>query len=52
MQESEGLNPDVMGVKWLPYDDSNPIMELNMQSVMSTQADQDECAWIDEVFSV
>ncbi|KAK3847200.1 MAG: Alpha/Beta hydrolase protein [Linnemannia gamsii] len=31
----ENSNADVMGVQWLPYDDRNSILELNLHSKMS-----------------
>ncbi|GJJ77780.1 hypothetical protein EMPS_10139 [Entomortierella parvispora] len=49
-QGVELTNPDVTGVNWLPYDDTNPIMELNVQSAMSSNLENDACTWIDNVF--
>lgn len=47
----ESQNPDVTSVKWLPYDASNSILELNTQSAMSTNADAyGGCAWLESSF--
>ncbi|KAK3808425.1 MAG: Carboxylesterase [Benniella sp.] len=43
-------NPDVTGVDWKPYDDSNPILELNVQSSMSSNLENAPCTWLDTVF--
>ncbi|KAF9392529.1 hypothetical protein CPB97_000611 [Podila verticillata] len=45
----ESTNPDVTSVIWLPYDDSNPIIELNIESSVSHNADNDSCTWLDDV---
>ncbi|KAG0312978.1 hypothetical protein BGZ99_009163 [Dissophora globulifera] len=47
---AELTNPDVTGVNWLPYDDTNPILELNVQSAMSSNLENDVCSWIDNTF--
>jgi len=49
-QGVELTNADVTGLNWLPYDSSNPILELNVQSSLSTNAENDACTWIDNVF--
>lgn len=46
----ENKNPDVTGVNWKPYDDSNPVYELNVQSSMSSNLENAECTWIETVF--
>ncbi|KAF8934237.1 hypothetical protein BGZ52_005345 [Haplosporangium bisporale] len=46
----ESTNPDVTSVNWLPYDDSNPIIELNIESSVSHNAENDICTWLDDVF--
>ncbi|KAF9915799.1 hypothetical protein FBU30_001756, partial [Linnemannia zychae] len=46
----EKLNPDVKGLNWKPYDDSNPFIELNVQSSMSSNLENAECTWIETVF--
>ncbi|KAF9581359.1 hypothetical protein BGW38_001656 [Lunasporangiospora selenospora] len=46
----ESDNPDVSGVQWPGYDDSNPVLELNVQSSVSKQAENDVCSWIDTIF--
>ncbi|KAG0210434.1 hypothetical protein BGX28_009343 [Mortierella sp. GBA30] len=43
----ERMNPDVMGVEWKPHDAMNPIMEFNLTSTVSFNADNDVCSWID-----
>ncbi|KAF9927665.1 hypothetical protein FBU30_003004, partial [Linnemannia zychae] len=44
-------NPDVTDTVWLPYDNrsytNNPILELNLESKMSYNADFDVCDWIE-----
>jgi len=40
----------VGGLNWLPYGDNNPIIELNVQSSMSLNAENDICTWADTVF--
>ncbi|GJJ77781.1 hypothetical protein EMPS_10140 [Entomortierella parvispora] len=48
MQGFERLNPDVVDVRWLPYDkETNPIMELNVESTMSFNSEHEICAWMD-----
>ncbi|GJJ77779.1 hypothetical protein EMPS_10138 [Entomortierella parvispora] len=49
-QGVELTNPDVTSVNWLPYDDTNPILELNVQSAMSTNLENAPCTWLDTVF--
>ncbi|KAI8604309.1 Carboxylesterase [Dissophora ornata] len=49
-QGVELTNPDVTSVNWTPYDDTNPILELNVQSSMSSNLENDVCSWIDTVF--
>ncbi|KAF9207523.1 hypothetical protein BGZ49_000261 [Haplosporangium sp. Z 27] len=49
-QGFELTNPDVTGVTWKPYDNSNPVMELNVQSAMSSNLENDVCTWLDTVF--
>lgn len=46
----ENKNTDVTGVNWKAYDDSNPILELNVQSSVSTNLENAECTWIETVF--
>ncbi|KAG0014674.1 hypothetical protein BGZ81_000314 [Podila clonocystis] len=46
----EGTNPDVTGVNWVPYDDTNPILELNVQSSVSHNEENDVCTWADTEF--
>ncbi|KAF9312289.1 hypothetical protein BG003_006429 [Podila horticola] len=46
----EGTNPDVAGVNWVPYDDTNPILELNVQSSVSHNEENDVCTWADTEF--
>ncbi|KAG0036857.1 hypothetical protein BGZ82_003548 [Podila clonocystis] len=46
----EGANPDVTGVNWVPYDDTNPILELNIQSSVSHNEENDVCTWVDTEF--
>lgn len=46
----ENSNPDVAGVNWSAYDSStNPMLELNIESKMSTNADQAACSFMDSV---
>ncbi|KAG0222910.1 Carboxylesterase family-domain-containing protein [Mortierella sp. GBAus27b] len=47
---NELSNPDVAGLEWKPYDSNNPILELNVQSSMSSNLENDVCTWIDTVF--
>ncbi|KAK3808426.1 MAG: Alpha/Beta hydrolase protein [Benniella sp.] len=47
---SEFSNPDVTGLDWKPYDGNNPFIELNVQSSMSSNLENDVCSWIDTVF--
>ncbi|KAG0321954.1 hypothetical protein BGZ99_003586 [Dissophora globulifera] len=57
----EASNPDVTSVKWEPYNSSSssssssssaysPILELNLQSKMSYNAEFDVCDWMDRDF--
>ncbi|KAG0038465.1 hypothetical protein BGZ82_000149 [Podila clonocystis] len=46
----ESTNPDVTSVTWVPYDDTNPIIELNIESSVSHNAENDICTWLDDVF--
>ncbi|KAF9299917.1 hypothetical protein BGZ74_008501 [Mortierella antarctica] len=46
----ESMNPDVTNVNWVPYDDTNPIIELNLESSVSHNAENDSCTWMDDVF--
>ncbi|KAF8976383.1 hypothetical protein BGZ46_008314 [Entomortierella lignicola] len=46
----ESTNPDVTGIKWPTYNDSNPIMELNVNSAVSIQADNGPCSFFDNTF--
>ncbi|KAG0252212.1 hypothetical protein BG011_007117 [Mortierella polycephala] len=46
----ELTNPDVTGLNWPPFDDSNTLLELNVESSISTHAEDDVCSWIDTVF--
>ncbi|KAF9324182.1 hypothetical protein BGZ91_003115 [Linnemannia elongata] len=50
LQGVENQNPDVTGVNWKAYDDSNPVFELNVQSSMSSNLENAECTWIENVF--
>ncbi|KAH7026977.1 Alpha/Beta hydrolase protein [Linnemannia elongata] len=50
LQGVENQNPDVTGVNWKAYDDSNPVFELNVQSSMSSNLENAECTWIETVF--
>ncbi|KAG0066470.1 hypothetical protein BGZ90_001397 [Linnemannia elongata] len=46
----ENSNPDVAGVNWPAYDSStNPMLELNIESKLSTNADQAACSFMDSV---
>ncbi|KAG0203568.1 hypothetical protein BGX28_004208 [Mortierella sp. GBA30] len=47
---TELSNPDVTSVSWPPYDDTNPIMELDVKGSVSEQAENDVCSWIDTTF--
>ncbi|KAF9114338.1 hypothetical protein BGX27_011158 [Mortierella sp. AM989] len=49
-QGYESSNPDVAGVDWKPYDNTNPILELNVKSAMSSNLENDVCTWIDTEF--
>lgn len=50
MQGFEKMNPDVANLEWLPYyKETNPTMELNVQSAMSFNAEHEICAWMDEM---
>lgn len=44
------MNPDVASVNWLPYDDSNPIIELNVENSVSHNAENDIYTWLDGAF--
>ncbi|KAF9409099.1 hypothetical protein BGZ94_002080 [Podila epigama] len=46
----EASNPDVTNVQWVPYDDTNPILELNVQSSISHQLENNVCTWADTTF--
>ncbi|KAF9085267.1 hypothetical protein BGX29_002083 [Mortierella sp. GBA35] len=46
----EASNPDVTSVKWLPYDPSNPVLDLNVQSKMVSNLEAPVCKWMDDVF--
>ncbi|KAF9117264.1 hypothetical protein BGW39_002393 [Mortierella sp. 14UC] len=50
MPGHENKNPDVTGLNWKAYDDSNPFIELNVQSSMSSNLENPECTWIETVF--
>ncbi|KAF9437351.1 hypothetical protein BGZ76_001117 [Entomortierella beljakovae] len=43
-------NPDVAGLDWKPYGNNNPVLELNVQSSLSTNVENDVCSWADTVF--
>jgi len=44
------MNSDVVNVEWLPYDkETNPVMELNVQSAMSFNSEHEICAWMDKM---
>ncbi|KAF9154838.1 hypothetical protein BG015_011860 [Linnemannia schmuckeri] len=43
----ENTNPDVTGVQWIPYGDSNPILELDLESKMVLEGEQEVCAFYD-----
>ncbi|KAF9912795.1 hypothetical protein EC991_008657 [Linnemannia zychae] len=46
----ENSNPDVAGINWPAYDGStNPMLELGVESKVSTNADQAECTFFDNV---
>ncbi|KAF8935299.1 Carboxylesterase family-domain-containing protein [Dissophora ornata] len=49
-QGVELTNPDVTSVNWIPYDDTNPILELNVQSSMSITVETAPCSWMDTSF--
>ncbi|KAG0098029.1 hypothetical protein BGZ93_001321 [Podila epicladia] len=46
----EGTNPDVTSVNWVPYDDTNPFLELNVVSSVSHNLENDVCTWADTEF--
>ncbi|KAF9357715.1 hypothetical protein BGX26_003234 [Mortierella sp. AD094] len=46
----ELTNPDVTGVQWPVYNDTNLIMELNVNSTVSINSDNDPCTWLDNTF--
>ncbi|KAG0015075.1 hypothetical protein BGZ81_011857 [Podila clonocystis] len=46
----EGTNTDVTSVNWVPYDDTNPILELNVVSGVSHNEENDVCTWADTEF--
>ncbi|KAF9395004.1 hypothetical protein CPC16_009607 [Podila verticillata] len=46
----EGTNPDVTSVNFLAYDDTNPILELNVTSSVSHNDENDVCTWTDTEF--
>ncbi|KAG0343384.1 hypothetical protein BG004_005352 [Podila humilis] len=46
----ESDNPDVTSVNWVPYDDTNPFLELNVQSTVSRNLENDVCTWADTEF--
>ncbi|KAF9106408.1 hypothetical protein BGX27_009183 [Mortierella sp. AM989] len=46
----ELTNPDVTGVQWAAYNETNPIMELDVNSSMSINSDNDPCTWLDNTF--
>ncbi|KAG0349434.1 hypothetical protein BG005_010979 [Podila minutissima] len=46
----ERNNADVGGLNWPAYGDNNPIMELNVQSSVSINAENDICTWADTEF--
>ncbi|KAF9971769.1 hypothetical protein BGZ73_005176 [Actinomortierella ambigua] len=46
----EGSNPDVSGVNWPAYSNSNPIAEFNLNTQVSTNVENDVCTWIETVF--
>ncbi|ORZ16673.1 Carboxylesterase family-domain-containing protein [Lobosporangium transversale] len=50
IQGVEASNPDVTSVNWTPYDDANPILELNVKSSMSQNLENDVCSWADTTF--
>ncbi|KAF9132103.1 hypothetical protein BGW39_000822 [Mortierella sp. 14UC] len=46
----ENSNPDVTGINWPAYDgSSNSMLELGVESKVSTNADQAACAFLDNV---
>jgi carboxylesterase type B len=46
----EHQNTDVTSLQWLPYSASNPVLDLNVQSKMVNNLEEDVCQWIDDVF--
>ncbi|GJJ77782.1 hypothetical protein EMPS_10141 [Entomortierella parvispora] len=46
----ELTNPDVTSVTWVPFDDSNPIIDLNVTSAITTNNEETICNWTDTVF--
>ena len=46
----ELTNPDVTSVNWVPYDGTNPILDLNVQSAVTVNSENDICTWTDNVF--
>ncbi|KAF9912794.1 hypothetical protein EC991_008656 [Linnemannia zychae] len=44
----ENLNKDVTGIQWLPYDDRNPTLELDLQSRMVIEGNQELCTFFEK----
>lgn len=44
----ESTNPDVMDVQWPPYGNNSPILELNVESFVSTNAENDICTFFEK----
>ncbi|KAF9215624.1 hypothetical protein BGZ59_000847 [Podila verticillata] len=42
-------NPDVTSVDWKSVDDSNPVLELNMESSPSAGAENEHCPFVDNM---
>ncbi|ORZ16677.1 Carboxylesterase family-domain-containing protein [Lobosporangium transversale] len=50
IQGFEATNPDVTSVQWIPYDGTDPVLELNITSIVSRKAFNDVCTWFDTEF--
>ncbi|KAF9925565.1 hypothetical protein FBU30_004678 [Linnemannia zychae] len=44
----ENLNVDVTSVRWLPYDEHNPTLELDLTSQMISREKQELCTFIED----
>ncbi|KAF9898171.1 hypothetical protein BX616_004393, partial [Lobosporangium transversale] len=50
LQGFEATNPDVTKVNWIPYDDTHPVLELNLKSSMSRNSEKNVCTWLETEF--